>query len=433
MGLFRKKPSHPSAPDPLPDWDDTRWRGHLRANALGTEHHCGIYVQMINDDRKEAARLFRNDDPSRARHYAESALRNNRTVTALAALNPLSNALYQRSEPLAGYTSLVQIPEPARSGIVTLVFAAARLRMNYLSDTVAFLKEQFGTVHIDQIQTAQGDLYPFVNATVREALSPAPATPAQVEDELASAVKQYFGIDITPAADPPSPAPADSAPDPIPAPERAPSPSNPAADAPPAAAQDGPRAPSQDPSSSHAQTQTDMRRAQTTPISTGSSDFGAPISPELSSERGLVPNGPAPPAPHVDAHASRSRMYAASPLPPHPRKTPQTYARQAVDSYPLAASEHVTSAYPLGSRRRSGDSGGGNWHAAALNANERGLLASAKPPILNKPESNSSSEPGLGTRSINELRSKPAHIRRFDDGDEALILRYEHLRGAVLV
>lgn len=74
--------------------------------------------------------------------FAESSLRNNRIVSALSELSPLCNDLYQRSEPLAGYTSLVKIPEPAWSGIITIVFAAGRLQLTYLSDTVSFLSEK---------------------------------------------------------------------------------------------------------------------------------------------------------------------------------------------------------------------------------------------------------------------------------------------------
>lgn len=190
--LFRKKSTR-TISEPVPDWDDTRWRAHLRANALGTEHHCGIYVNMTDDDRKEAARLFKNNDMIQARNYAESALRHKRTVNALSALSPLSNALYQRNEPLAGYTSLVQIPEPARAGIVTIIFAAGRLHMNYLSDTVVFLREQFGPKHINDIQAGEGELYALVNPTVRDALSPAPDSREDIEAELASAVRHYFG------------------------------------------------------------------------------------------------------------------------------------------------------------------------------------------------------------------------------------------------
>lgn len=155
---------------------------------------------MINTDRKEAARLFKNEDDTGSRMYSESSLRNKRIVGALAALSPLCNALFQRAEPLAGYTSLVQIPEPARSGIVTIIFAAGRLQLSYLTDTVAFLNEQFGSVHIDGIQNGQSELSNLVNATVRNALSPTGPDQSEIDAELASAVKEYFGISVSPAA-----------------------------------------------------------------------------------------------------------------------------------------------------------------------------------------------------------------------------------------
>lgn len=200
MGLFRSRNKQRPLPEPLPDWDDTRWRSHLRSNALGTDHHCNIYMEMIQADRKEAARLFQNEDDVRARQFAESSLRNKRIVAALSALAPLCNALYQRSEPLSGYTSLIQIPEPAKSGIVTIIFAAGRLQLSYLTETVAFLREQFTSIHIDAIQSGDGDLSQLVEETVRKALSPDPPDRSDVDAELASSVKEFFGISVGPAA-----------------------------------------------------------------------------------------------------------------------------------------------------------------------------------------------------------------------------------------
>lgn len=457
-------------PEPLPVWDDTLWRSHLRANALGTEHHCGIYVQMINDDRKEAARLYRTD-PASARSYAESAIRNNRIVTALAALNPLSNALYQRSEPLEGYTSLVQIPEPARSGIVTLIFAAVRLRLKYLSDTVDFLRQHFGPVHIDQIQNAEGELYPLVNATVRDALSPAPATRSEVDKELASSVKQYYGIDIE-TADTPQAAHTRS----VTIAEAAEATSSSASQPTPTAvittsiaegvtAAAGLSAAAAGGASSAVApldatipvtTQTLSRTAaeavpatvdtpQPQNHSPDSSGFATPESPELSSERAPVPKvstaGDVLPASRQITQASRNRMYTST-------TGPVVYNQQTADAYPLAASEHVSSAYPLNMPEPLSDSpeSGGirrsrtteldepgmeeDEHGVkdAFDAAQQGLLTSTNPPILKRRDSNDSSDPGLGTRSITELRTKPTHVRRFDDGDEVLLSRYQRLR-----
>lgn len=474
MGFFRKKSTRQLPAEPLPDWDDTRWRSHLRSNALGTEHHCGIYVQMINDDRKEAARLHQNDDTTRARGFAESAIRNSRTVTALAALNPLSNALYQRSEPLAGYTSLVQIPEPARSGIVTLIFSAARLHMSYLTDTVNFLKEQFGELHVEQIQAAEGELYPLVNATVRDALSPAPATRADVDRELASAVKQYFGIDVTASSPPP---PARSRTTPITsaataatntAPERPrTSAIGPAADsavrdtAPErartstigTAADSAVRGTTQDVVAveTEAQPSTEVRRTQTTPLSAGSSDLGVPVSPQLSTERAQLltapVSGPVPAAalPPEDPSSTRSKLYRAA-------TAPDRYTQQAASAYPLGASEHATTAYPLGmteglslsvdtgrlKRGRAGELAEdgidqvGNGARETYAAAQKAMPLPPRPPTMGRDERSRegkfSPDVGVGTRSLTEFRNSPTHVRIFDDGDKALITRYEHLR-----
>lgn len=419
MGLFRRKSSRiPSAP--LPTWDDTRWRSHLRANALGTEHHIGIYSQMITDDRKEAARLHQNSEIPRARTFAESAIRNQRTVTALSALNPLSNALYQRSDPLAGFTSLVQIPEPARSGIVTLIFAAARLHMSYLTDTVNFLKEQFGPMHVEQIQEADGELYPLVNPTVRDALSPAPATPEDVDKELASAVKQHFGIDLLPSSKPTAPSTS------------TPSPSDPTQTTVPVSVPDA-ATPAPPPIS-------DPRRTQTTPLSAASSDLGAPLSPQLSAERSRTAPLPVNPATQPSEHSQYSSPPATASTNATTPISAAPYTKQTASAYPLGASEHPSTVYPLGMPEPLSS----NVDTAALlddddasatrdpyAAAQEALAMPTRAPILEPIDTEADTTPGLGTRSINGLRNQPTHIRRFDDGDEALILRYEHLREVI--
>lgn len=454
---------------------------------------------MINDDRKEASRLHQNEDPTRARSFAESAIRNHRTVTALAALNPLSNALYQRSEPLAGYTSLVQIPEPARSGIVTLIFSAARLHMSYLTDTVNFLKEQFGELHIEQIQAAEGELYPLVNATVRDALSPAPATHADVDRELASAVKQYFGIDIAASA---TPAPTRSRSTPIAAdpttsaaPERA---RTSAIAAAADSAVNGSAAPERARTSAigaaadsavrgttqvvrgtsqavrgttqavrgttqdvaqtvtEAQPSADVRRTQTTPLSADSSDLGVPVSPQLSSERARLPivpvSAPIPASTPLaeETKSTRNKMYAAA-------TAPARYTQQTASAYPLGASEHATTAYPLGMPEglsASVDTGGlkrgraealvetsvdqvENGARATHAAAQKAMPLPSRPPTMGIEERSKEGEltpdVGVGTRSLTEFRNSPTHVRNFDDGDEALITRYEHLREILAV
>lgn len=203
MGILKRfsKSSRQQRDTPnLPDWDDTRWRSHLHASTIGTERHCDIYLQMINTDRKEAARLFKDEDDIRARQFAESSLRHKRIVAALGALSPLCHSLYQRSDPLAGYNSLSELPEPARSGIITIIFAAGRLQLSYLTETVAFLREQFESYHIDAIQSDNGTLGSYVNQTIREALSPNPPSDSEVAAEISSSVKEYFGISVGPAS-----------------------------------------------------------------------------------------------------------------------------------------------------------------------------------------------------------------------------------------
>lgn len=419
--LFRSKKSvRQVASEPLPDWDDTRWLSHLRSNAVGADHHCGIYVDMINRDRQEAAGHFKNEDHAGARSFAESALRNNRVVTALAALSPLCNTLYQRSEPLAGYTSLVQIPEPARSGIVTVVFAASRLQMSYLTETVNFLREQFGSVHIDQIQKAQGELYPLVNATVRDALSAVPATRAEVDAELASAVKQHFGLSVQPTVQRARTTALDSNED-----SPATVPSRPA----------GPSPSRQD---------SEVRRAQTTPISALSSDNGAPVSPQLSQEGVHEPRRSSPQHEHVmktpspprrsDANASgpipRGRMYASYSSPPRYPGTQQ-------------------GDYPVGVAERHGRPEGIS-HSGDASGMKRGRAMPLVPVVVdeaptvgaslgfptassrnNAPVQEQEHPREIASPVEQDLRNKPDHLMVFKDSDELLLARYDHLREVI--
>eukprot|EP00177_Eucheuma_denticulatum_P008316 GFKZ01015126.1.p1 GENE.GFKZ01015126.1~~GFKZ01015126.1.p1 ORF type:complete len:454 (+),score=62.74 GFKZ01015126.1:107-1468(+) len=445
MVFFRRKKSATTLNEPVPDWNDTRWRSHLRANALGTEHHCGIYVQIINDDRKEAARLFKKDDTAQARNYAESSLRHNRTVTALAALSPLSNALYQRAEPLAGYTSLVQIPEPARSGIVTIIFAAGRLHMNYLSETVQFLREQFGPVHINAIQKGEGELYALVNPTVRDALSPAPATREDIDAELASAVKQYFGISI------PESAPRSSG--------RA----NTAADL----NESGSSAMERPPSP------TEMRRSQTTPLSAMSSEMGAPVSPQLSEakkpRRLTEETRRAPPGrSRMYASATTTGRYHASSMAGYAQ--PQGY-QEPVHEYQEQALEVRDEVLPH--KEAGGSMGGGSMGGGSMGRLSAGVesvgegsigggsvggasagAGSADSSLIRKAAANLAAAGlgagGLGTmkelgrhraaeggvvggdvvaaeREVHREMRIPEHLRTFADSDEMLLRRYDHL------
>lgn len=386
MVFFRSKKSRQIIAEPLPDWDDTRWRSHLRTNALGTEYQCGIYVQRINDDRKEAARLLKNNDNDRARNYAESALRHNRTVTALAALSPLSNALYQRAEPLGGYTSLVQVPEPARSGIVTIIFAAGRMRMNFLSEIVQFLQEQFGPVHIEAIQKGEGELYALVNPTVRDALSPAPATPEDIDMELASAVKQYFGITV-PAAQPRSQRSKTVA-----VPEIVPGAAS---------------------SSDLHVSPNDVRRSQTTPVSAlSSSDIGAPLSPRISSDTRQVDEvRRAPPA--------RSRMYA-------PNNSSARYGSTVPGGAYHGEENEVPQSEPL------------PGSAADVGRTERKSVAQMATQLVDEgretiPSAKGGSEVGkddgkeLERGQLQEDYRRPEHLRGYKDSDDMLLARYDHL------
>lgn len=437
MGLFRSKKSRQVISDPVPDWDDTRWRSHLRSNALGTEHHCSMYLEMINADRKEAARTFQNDDEIRARSVTESAIRNKRIVTALTALAPISSSLYQRSEPLGGYTSLVQIPEPARSGIVTIVYAAGRLPMSYLTDIVSFLREQFGSVHIDQIQQGRGELDTLVNSTVREALTPGPASQADVDQELASAVKEYFGVSITPSlthsinAGPSgsfvSPATDVSHQSPAPLPAQS-------------------------------QTSSEIRRAQTTPLSPSfkSSDVPDPSSPHILSDYSR--NLPSRPLPSYDSVLlSPSLPPAPTPplssaaLSPHGAMFTPT-SDQKPSTAPLHTSVHMPSSPPqsdlmhaigntvdIGSMKRSrGSSVVSPEQTKQLPSREAfASMTSASATIpLARVTSRTREQDStrlLPRRLGDGNRIIPDHLAAFSDSDEMLLARYEHLRQVLTV
>lgn len=196
MGLFGKKKTRHIVEEPLPVWNDALWRSHLRSCAVGTEHHLGIYAEQIKKDRKECARLYRNENHLSCRKAAAGSLANTRIVTVLNALSPICNALHRRTESLAGYTSLAQVQEPARAGIVTIIFAAAHLNMSYLTDTVDFLREQFSPMHIEEVQAGEGPLAPLINPMVRNCIDTKFPTRPDVDTEIAHAVREFLGIDI---------------------------------------------------------------------------------------------------------------------------------------------------------------------------------------------------------------------------------------------
>lgn len=380
--FFRKQKSTRQIPaDPIPDWDDTRWRSHLRATALGTDHHCNIYVEMINADRKEAARLFKNAEETRARSFASSAIRNKKTVTALGALAPLCNALYQRSEPLAGYTSIEQIPDPARAGIVSIVFAASRLQMSYLTDTVTFLREQFGNSHISQVQTPEGDLEPLINDTVRAALSSGNPPNVEVDAEIISSVKEYFGVSVD----------VSHTQNPMPF---SPTPPTHYTTPPQQMVPDAPLPNSQ---------------AMQNAPSLNSSDIG-PLSPQLSQQsRSAIANaaGPAS-AEHLQPQMNdqQQRMYARITSPqqyPPPEYPPPDNARQLPPAVDNGVMDRSTDS-PVASLE----------HDPFAGTTEDGDELSAQ-------------------TSQQDQKPMPEYLENFDDGDTVLLRRYDHLRIVIAV
>lgn len=258
--------------------------------------------------------------------------------------------------------------------------------MNFLSEIVQFLREQFGPVHIDAIQKGEGELYALVNPTVRDALSPAPATPEDIDTELASAVKQYFGITVS-AAQPRSQRSKTTA-----LPEIVPG----------AASSSDLRA-----------SPNDIRRSQTTPLSAlSSSDIGAPLSPRISSDtRGMEEVKRAPPA--------RSRMYAPS------NSTARYDSAVPTDMYHSAEKEVPQSeALPKS--------------AADVGRTERKSVAQMAAQLVDEgresiPSAKGRSEVGKDSGKVVQSEQRQEdyprleHLRGYKDSDDMLLARYDHL------
>lgn len=372
---------------------------------------------MINADRKEAARLFKNNDESRARSFAESSIRNKRIVTALSALCPLCSALFQRSEPLAGYTSLVQIPEPARSGIITIIYAAGRLQMSYLTDTVQFLRDQFATVHIDQIQRGEGDLIVHVNSTVRDALAPATASREEVDSELASAVREYFGIAVRPGL---ATGPASTY-----TPKNVPGPDH----------DETPQDKSEHPRATRSTSPDTMRKSQTTPLSVHSSDAGVPMSPELR-QQDQIASGPihernihTPSPPKRD---ERTRLYAGNTAPPGyaPPEDMRSLSRPdgLSTTVDIGVMQRATSSQAQNGKEVHGASSSGEPYLGTTAAVAGGPNSRVAAMVRDQEHARL-----LQEKSQDELLSMPEHLRMFEDSDVKLFERYEHLRAVIAV
>lgn len=261
--------------------------------------------------------------------------------------------------------------------------------MNYLSETVHFLREQFGPVHIDAIQKGEGELYALVNPTVRDALSPAPSTQEDIDAELAYAVKQYLGITV---------------PDAQPRPQRSRTAAIP--EIVPGAAS----------SSDHLVSPNDIHRSQTTPISgLSSSDIGAPLSPQISSD--------ARKAEEVKRAPPRSRMYASS-------TSSTRYASAVTGGIYHSAEKEVPHSEPLPTS--AADMGKLGKNSVALMATKlmddgHALVASVK----GGGEVGRDGAKGLEREQRNEEYRLPEHLREYKDSDDVLLARYDHLCAIV--
>ncbi|CAN8063438.1 unnamed protein product [Agarophyton chilense] len=411
MGFFRRGKQRQVTSEPLPEWDDTRWRSHLRASALGVDYHCNLYVEVINNERKEAARFFKENDEARARSHAETSFRNKRIISALGALAPITNALHQRAEPLAGYTSIAAIPHPARSNIISIIYAASRLQMSYLTDMVEFLREQFGSYHIEQIQQGLGDLFTHVNPTVRDSLSTMTPSRDDTNTELASAVKEYYGISVNPT-------PVHSVT------QAATSVSN-RVHAPPFSAPVHSAVPPPPPIRATKET---LRKSHTTPLSAESSDIG-PMSPELhSSQSGPQHENnlktPSPPRP------DRNRMFASRVQPSQSKRehAPQSHQPAENPTAPIADDVGLptgrslfTDDVVLSENSEQPDTPVQQQSKLAENDNipvpetEIQHVSSPKPRPLRQDEEK-------------QDRELPEHLKNFQDSDEMLFKRYEQLK-----
>lgn len=189
MGLFSKKPKR-NATGSLDGWTAERWSGLVKSVSMSAEMYCEKYSAEMASSRATAATQLASGARGRARAAAELALRNRAKVRALSRLAVLAAHLHDRDLSIESLPTLKDAREPARTELVSLVYASGRLNVQPLTEAVAMLRGRFPD-DVDEIIRAKAPWPDFFDTRLYDALTPGPADDDLVEAELAAAAKEF--------------------------------------------------------------------------------------------------------------------------------------------------------------------------------------------------------------------------------------------------
>lgn len=186
MGLFSKR----TKKERNAEWSIEAWRGLVSSVSKTADMYCERFGAAVASERASAAAHAAAADHSRARAAAELALRNRAKVRALARLATLADQLHARDLGIASLSSLEQLREPARTEVVSFIYAAGRLSVQPLTEAVAMLRAIFPD-DVDDITRAKHAWPDRFDTRLYDALTPGPADDDLVDKELAAAANDY--------------------------------------------------------------------------------------------------------------------------------------------------------------------------------------------------------------------------------------------------
>lgn len=186
MGLFSKRKSRSAASA----WSTDKWKGLVSSVSKTSEMYCEKFSAAVASERASAAAHKAAGDVLRAKAAAELALRNRSKVRALARLATLADQLHMRELKIPALGSLQQLAEPARTEVVSFIYAAGRLSVQPLTEAVAMLRNIFPD-DVDDIKRGKYAWPDFFDTRLYDALTPGPADDDLIENELLAATSDY--------------------------------------------------------------------------------------------------------------------------------------------------------------------------------------------------------------------------------------------------
>jgi len=186
MGLFSKRKSRSAASA----WSTEKWKGLVSSVSKTSEMYCEKFSAAVASERASAAAHKAAGDHLRAKAAAELALRNRSKVRALARLATLADQLHMRELKITALSSLQHLPEPARTEVVSFIYAAGRLSVLPLTEAVAMLRNIFPD-DVDDIKRGKYAWPDFFDTRLYDALTPGPADDDLIENELQAATSDY--------------------------------------------------------------------------------------------------------------------------------------------------------------------------------------------------------------------------------------------------